>query len=154
MSESAVSPDRLYWSLERSDHEERADFRVAMSDLVDRVLVHLSADGRLITWITPGMLESLGLSESGAGARAFTNLGRALSEATVESEDIDGVQLGFIATWLSFKAALILAPNLHEVVGTVLGWPLPGCCSRPRLPIPLGGTTQGFRPASRSRPRA
>jgi uncharacterized protein YtpQ (UPF0354 family) len=124
MSESAVSPDRLYWSLERSDHEERADFRVAMSDLVDRVLVHLSADGRLITWITPGILESLGLSESDAGARAFTNLGRALSEATVESEDIDGVQLGFIATWLSFKAALILAPNLHEVVGTVLGWPL------------------------------
>ena len=110
--------------MEPSDYEERADFRVAMSDRVDRVLVHLSSDDRLVTWVTPAMLSSLGLSESDAGARAFTNLGRAMSKATVESKDIDSVQLGFVGTSLPFKAALILAPNLREVVGTVLGWPL------------------------------
>jgi hypothetical protein len=70
------------------------------------------------------MLISLGLSESDAETRAFTNLGRALSKATVESKDIDSVQLGFIGTSLPFKAALILAPNLREVVGAVIGWPL------------------------------
>jgi hypothetical protein len=123
-SESALSADQLYWCLEPSDYEEQADFRVAMSDRVDRVLVHLSSDGRLVTWVTPAMLHSLGLSESDAGAKAFTNLGCALSKATVESKDIDGVQLGFIGTSLPFKAALILAPNLHEVIGTVIGWPL------------------------------
>ncbi len=40
------------------------------------------------------------------------------------AKDIDGVQLGFIGTPLPFKASLILAPNLREVVGAVLGWPL------------------------------
>lgn len=123
-SEAAVSADQLYWCLEPSDYEERADYRVAMSDCVDRVLVHLSGDGRLVTWVTPSMLDSLGLSEADAGARAFTNLGRAMSEASVESQAIDGVQLGFVGTSLPFKASLILAPNLREVVGAVLGWPL------------------------------
>jgi hypothetical protein len=123
-SEAALSADQLYWCLEPSDYQERADFRVAMSDRVDRVLVHLSSDGRLVTWVTPAMLSLLGLSESDAGTRAFTNLGRALSKATVESKDVDSVQLGFIGTSLPFKAAFILAPNLREVAGAVLGWPL------------------------------
>lgn len=123
-SEAVRSADQLYWCLEPSDYEERADYRVALSDRVDRVLIHLSPDGRLVTWVTPAMLGSLGLSQSEAGARAFTNLGRALSEASIESRDIDGVQLGFIGTSLPFKASLILAPNLHQVLGPVLGWPL------------------------------
>lgn len=123
-SESTRSADQLYWSLESCDSGERADYRVAVSDQVDRVLVHLSSDNRLITWVTPGMLESLSLSESDAGAAAFANLGRALSQASLESQNIDGVQLGMIATSLPFKASLILAPNLREVIGAVLGWPL------------------------------
>lgn len=123
-SEAALSADQLYWCLEPSDYEQRADYRVTMSDCVDRVLIHLSADGRLITWVTSSMLDSLGLSEADAGARAFTNLGRALSEASVESQDIDGVKLGFVSTSLPFKSSLILAPNLRDVMGTVLGWPL------------------------------
>ena len=122
--DTTLSADQLYWCLEPSDYKQRADFCVAMSDRVDRVLIHLSSDGRLITWITPAMLSSLGLSESDAGTRAFTNLGRALSKATIESNDIDGVQLGFISTSLPFKTALILAPNFREVVGAVLGWPI------------------------------
>ena len=123
-SEAVVSAEQLYWCLEPSDYEERADFRVAMSSCVDRALVHLSSDGRLVTWVTPSMLGSLGLSAVAAGARAFSNLGRALSEASVEFQDIDGVQFGYLATSLPFKASLILAPNLREVVGAVLGWPL------------------------------
>ena len=102
VSEVALSTDQLYWCLEPSDYKERADFRVAISDRVDRVLVHLSPDGRLVTWVTPAMLRSLGLSESDAATRAFTNLGSALSKATVESKDIDSVQLGFVGTSLPF----------------------------------------------------
>src|SRR4029079_4060812 len=81
-SEAALSADQLYWCLEPSDYEESADYRVAISDRVDRVLVHLSADGRLVTWATRSMLDSLSLSEADAVATAFTNLGRALSEAS------------------------------------------------------------------------
>ena len=123
-SEAALSADQLYWSLEPSDYADRPAYRVAMSDCVDRVLVHLSNEGRLVTWVTPSMLDSLALSEADAGARALQNLGRALSEASVECQDIDGVQLGFVETSLPFKASLILTPNLRELVGTVLGWPL------------------------------
>jgi hypothetical protein len=123
-SDAAVSADQLYWCLEPTDYKERADYRVAMSDCVDRVLVHLSGNGRLVAWVTPAMLDSLGLSEEDAGARAFTNLGRALGEASVETQAIDGVQLGFVGTSLPFKASLILAPNLRDVIGAVLGWPL------------------------------
>lgn len=123
-SPGELSADRLYWCLEPGDYEEPADYRVALSKRADRVLVHLSSDDRLVTWVTPAMLSVLGLSESEAGARAFTNLGCALSQATIEIKDVDGVQLGFINTSLPFKTALILAPNLCEVAGTLLGWPL------------------------------
>src|SRR3954463_885532 len=123
-SGATPSADQLYWCLEPSDYKERAVYRIAMSDHVDRGLVHLSSDGRLVTWVTPAMLDSLGLSASDAGARAFTNLARALSEASVESKEIDGVRLGFVGSSLPFKASLILAPNVREVLGAVLGWPL------------------------------
>jgi hypothetical protein len=123
-SEDALTADQLYWCLEPGEYEERADFRVEVSKRVDRVLAHLSTDCRLITWVTPAMLEQLNLSEAEAGARAFANLARALGEAKLEFQDIDGVRLGYIATSLPFKASLILAPNLRKVVGTVLGWPL------------------------------
>jgi hypothetical protein len=116
--------DRLYWCLEPSDYEERADFRVPVSDCVDRVLVHLSADGNLISWLTPELLEQLGLSESEAANRALENLATALSDATVESQDIDGVALGYLTSRLPFKSSLMLAPNLRSVVEAVLGWPL------------------------------
>lgn len=117
-------PDRLFWCLEPADFEERADFVVAVSDCVDRVLVHLSADGRLITWVTPDMLAALEMSKAKAAEKAFENLARALTQATVESQDIEGVALGYVVTELPFRSSLILAPNFRSVVGPVLGWPL------------------------------
>ncbi len=123
-ADSALSVDQLYWTLEPNNYEVPADYRVTMSKEVDRVLVHLSSDGSLITWATPSMLDSLQISEEEASAKAFENLARELAEATVETQDIDGVQLGYLSTTLPFKAALILAPNLREIVEPVLGWPL------------------------------
>ncbi len=119
-----LSVDQLYWCLEPNDYEEKADFRSAVSDRVDRVLVHLDRTNRHITWVTPGMLEALGLTDAEAGTRAFDNLGRVLGESTVEFQDIDGVRLGYLGSFLPFKSALLLAPNLQEVAGSVLGWPL------------------------------
>ncbi|HEY1123712.1 MAG TPA: hypothetical protein VGE67_18995 [Haloferula sp.] len=119
-----ISAEQLYWCLEPNDYEEPAEIRFPISDYVDRVLVHLSPDGSQITWVSGKMLETLGLDESLAGKRAFENLTRALEEATVESSEIDGVHLGFLSTPLPFKTALLLAPNLREVVSAKLGWPL------------------------------
>ena len=119
-----ISRDQLYWNLEQNDLKDRADFHIAVSDKLDRVLVHVSADGRLITWVTPEMLASMGISQDDAFNAAFANLAKALSGATLSHEEIHGVPLGMIATKLPSKASLILAPNLNEVVGTKLGWPL------------------------------
>lgn len=59
-----------------------------------------------------------------ASGRHAIDLERALSEATLETSDVDGVGLGFISTSLPFKAALLLAPNLKKVMEERLGWPL------------------------------
>jgi hypothetical protein len=45
--------------------------------------------------VTDDLLRSLEISEADAGVKAFANLARALTESTLESRDIDGVQLGF-----------------------------------------------------------
>jgi hypothetical protein len=120
----ALSSERLFWCLDRNDYTESADYRIAISDCVDRVLVEPSHDARLIRWVSSDMLHGLAMSEHDAGAKAFSNLARALTEATLESHDIDGVPLGYLATSLPFKASLMLAPNLKEVIGARLGWPL------------------------------
>jgi hypothetical protein len=59
-----------------------------------------------------------------AEAEAFSNLAAVLARSSIEYKDIDGVRLGFVTTAIPFKSALILAPNLKEVVAPVLGWPL------------------------------
>jgi uncharacterized protein YtpQ (UPF0354 family) len=123
-AEPDFSTDRLYWCLESNDYEEPADFRFRVSDRLDRVLVHLSPDERLVTWVTPDTLTSMSISQSNAEARAFENLAQVLRKATIESEHIDGVKLCFVNTPLPFKASLILAPNLREVMEPVVGWPL------------------------------
>lgn len=123
-SDSSLSADRLFWSLEPNDYVEGAEFRVALSDRADRTLVSVSADKRLITWVTRGMLDALGLDEVAAAEKAFMNQARALQEAEIRIKEIDGVGLGLIGSAVPFKAALLLAPNLREVFGTKLGWPL------------------------------
>ena len=119
-----LSAERLYWILEPNDYVDKASFRVPVSKRADRVLIHLSLDDKLVSWVTADMLRQLDLSDSEAEAVAFSNLDRALSEAALETSDVDGVGLGFISTSLPFKAALILAPNLKNVTEEKLGWPL------------------------------
>ena len=126
LADDKLSADQLYWCLEPNDYQERAEYRVPLSDRVDRVLAHLSSCGRFVTWVTSDMLSTLGLPEPEAAIRAFENLSKALGEAKIDAEDMDGVQLGIITTTLPFKTSLMLAPNLKEIVGASLGWPLLG----------------------------
>jgi hypothetical protein len=119
-----LSSQQLYWAMEPNDYEEPADFRVSLSRRVDRVLVHKSPDDRAISWVSHDMLERLGLSEAEAQGTAFDNLALSLREATVAWSDVDGVRLAYLNTPLPFKASLLLAPNLREVVEEAIGWPV------------------------------
>ena len=116
--------DQLYWALEPNDYENKPDYREAISDQVDRVLVHYDDEAGLITWVTPDMLEELGISAEQAFTMASGNLGMELAAAEPKTMDMQGVALAMLGTKLPFKAALILAPNLKKVLGEKIGWPL------------------------------
>jgi hypothetical protein len=122
------SPAGLFWSLETNNLQESPDFRESVSDCLDRVLIHQSADGKLLTWVTPDMLADMSLTSQAATELGFAHLADELRAAEVQFDEIDGVRLGFMSTRLAFKASLLLAPNLKEVVSQKLGWPLLAVC--------------------------
>ncbi|GAA4420106.1 hypothetical protein [Bremerella cremea] len=122
--DDAIVAENLYWSLEPNDYDPPADIRVSLSKCVDRVLVHISPGGRTIRWVTPEMLAKIELSPDEAGAIAFANLDRALAAATFEAQSVEEAKLGYFVTDFPFKAALLLAPTLREIVEPTIGWPL------------------------------
>jgi hypothetical protein len=77
-----------------------------------------------IIWVTRMMLEEWHISPEEVEAAASSNLAATLAGAAVRHQDIDGVRLASIETPLPFKSAMIVAPNLKQVVSPVLGWPI------------------------------
>jgi hypothetical protein len=114
----------MFFCFEPSDHAERSDFRMPLSDHVDRVPVHWNASGNHITWLTQHMLDGWQISLSDAIARASENMAGALAQANIERWEAAGGWIGSLTTETPFKAALILAPNLKEIASPLLGWPL------------------------------
>lgn len=119
-----VDPARLFWCIEPNDHVEKADYRKAVSDRVDRVLVLVSADNTRITWVTPAMLAKASVAPEMAEKMAFENLSREMERTKIEFSEIEGVRLGYLNTLLPIKASLLLAPNLKARVENMLGWPI------------------------------
>ena len=114
----------ILFALEPTDHVEPSDLRAPLSKQVDRVPVYVSASRGTITWITQAMLNEWNISLAELETTASHNLATALVAAKLAYKEVDGVRLGIIETDLAFKTALILAPNLQEVVSPTLGWPL------------------------------
>jgi hypothetical protein len=124
LDRDTIDTTRLYWCLEPSDHFDKPEIRSELSDEVDRVLCHWSREAGLITWMSIEKLGGAGLDRESAGKLGFENLSRALSAASISSDEIDGVRLGMIASELPFKSSLILAPNARMILEPILGWPL------------------------------
>jgi uncharacterized protein YtpQ (UPF0354 family) len=114
----------ILFCLEPSDYQQPPEIRSAISGRVDRVPVYYDEQEGTISWIAPAQIADWGVTPEEVEAAALGNLAAVLKDATIEHSDIDGVALGFIRTTLPFKSALILAPNLKEIVAPVLGWPL------------------------------
>lgn len=115
----------LFFCLEPSDYAEQPDFRMPVSDNVDRAPVHWDESGNQITWITQQMLDGWQISLSDVTALASDNLAGALARAKIKRWNAAGAWIGSLATdGIPFKTALILAPNLKAVVSPLLGWPL------------------------------
>jgi hypothetical protein len=120
----AEAQANVLFCLEPSGYAEPPPLRVTLSDLVDRVLVHWDASRNTISWISQDQLDDWQVSLTDLSAVASGNLARALAEADVQYTEIDGMRLGWLSSALPFKTALMLAPNLKQVLSPVLGWPL------------------------------
>lgn len=114
----------IYFCLEPSTHSEAAQLREAVSERVDGVAIHYNARRNVVTWITEQMLSDWRVSPEQLALEASANLARALAAARIDYYDIGGRRIGSLATELPFKTALLLAPNLKEVISPTLGWPL------------------------------
>jgi hypothetical protein len=114
----------VLFCFEPSDYAKLPELRHPISDRVDRVPVNFDPGHGLISWITSDMLGRWQITLKELELEAVKNLDAALNNAIVQHKDIDGVRLGYLETTLPFKTALLLAPNLKEVVAPLLGWPL------------------------------
>jgi uncharacterized protein YtpQ (UPF0354 family) len=114
----------ILFAIEPSDYAEPLPLRSPISDRVDRVPVIVRAPLQTVSFITPTIVDTWQVSRAEVETTASRNLAAALTAAKLEYGDVDGVRLGYLGTELPIKAALILAPNLREVVSPVLGWPL------------------------------
>jgi hypothetical protein len=109
-------PDGLFWCLEPNGYAESGPYREPVSPRLDRVPAHESTDGEVIAWVTTEHLEALGLTVRQAGERAWANLAATAADADLHTEEIAGVNVGYLVTDLVAKASLVLAPNLHHLV--------------------------------------
>jgi hypothetical protein len=102
-----------------------AGYRATVSPRLDRVLVHVSADGALISWITGRALSESGLSAEAAAQRAWSNLDTALQHAQqVTIPAPGGVTVLSFTSDLPSKASLLLAPSVRTAISSTTGWPV------------------------------
>jgi hypothetical protein len=114
----------VHLSLEPNDSDFGDAIHVHVTERLDRVLCHADADERRVTWLTSGDLEGWGISTPEAESVAFRNLDRVLDAASVEISEKGGVRVGMVPTNSPFKASLVLAPRLRELLAATLGWPV------------------------------
>lgn len=117
----------IRYSLEPSDYETGFDdvLFTTITDDLNQVFVHTSADGSRITWINESMLDDWGVTRDQIAQQAEENMATIVAETKLEIEDIDGNPLGMISTEeTTFKASLILSPAFRDLVSPTHGWPV------------------------------
>jgi hypothetical protein len=116
-----IARESVLFCLEPNDYVESCDLRLPVSRQVDRVPVLVDKRLRTCLWVTQGMLETWAVSVDEFTQVASANLALALSSSKVEYSEIQNVKRGFFETELPIKSPLLLAPNLKEVVETIVG---------------------------------
>jgi hypothetical protein len=114
----------IFFTAESAEHDFGDTLRQQISDQVCRVLVYHTPDGRNIAWISPHMLDLWQVSQAEVQEQASANLADLLKKMPVHVEPIDEYQLCMFGKDSPFKAALIFAPNLREVLEELIGWPV------------------------------
>jgi len=119
-----IARHSILFALEPNDYADSPELRLSLSKRVDRVPILVDQRVGTWQWINRQMLETWGVTVDDATEAASAAAAAALCSAKLERSDVEGVTLGFFETALPLKSPLLLAPNLKEIVGPILGWPL------------------------------
>src|SRR5262249_40670950 len=112
------------FSAEPADHDFGDAIRRPVTKTVARALVYVDAEERSIRWLAPPDLERWHVTTSEAEEAAAKNMAGLLAQTPARVEKVESHHLGMLETHSPFKASLIFAPNLKEVVRPKLGWPV------------------------------
>lgn len=115
------------FSIEPSDYETGFDdtLHEIVTDELVKVYVLVPPDGSRISWITQYMLADWKVTRETVVSQASANMNQLVTAATLEIEEIDGVNLGMLFTnETPFKASLILTERFRELVSPSHGWPV------------------------------
>ena len=116
---------RIRWQAEAADNDSGDTFHDKVSDMVCLVLAYVTPDEAQILWLSPHLVQPWGKTRDELWSAAVANMTAILGDTQVTVEPIEEHRLGILNTKLTaFKAALLFAPGLKQVVEPVLGWPL------------------------------
>jgi hypothetical protein len=119
-----VSKRRIRYALEPADQQFGDSIHQRITDRIVRVLTYVDPGEKDIRWLTPRDLHQWGVSADQANRTARTNMAELLSHTSLQVEPIQRHRLAMLQTRSVFKAALILSPNLKQMVQPTLGWPV------------------------------
>lgn len=111
-------------SLERADAPKRDALHAPFSPKLHAVLAWTDPQEQQITWLSEGTRGRWGVGIGEIHHQASRNLDALLQRSEFHVEHVGGTQLGLIETESPFKASLLLAPSLKDVVAAQMGWPI------------------------------
>jgi hypothetical protein len=114
----------LLWSAEPADQDFGDSFHVAVSDEVARVLTLTDHEQTGVTWVTPRMCQTWGVTVEQASSAAFANQDRLLEGIELNLAESGGHTLGMVPLDSPYKASVIFADAFKSLVAPALGWPV------------------------------
>lgn len=114
----------LFFSAEPADQDFGEAVTRTVTEEVARVLTLTDAQQSRLTWVTPQMCSTWGVTPAEASAMALTNQDTLLDGLELQFDEVDGHRLGMIPLDSPYKASVIFAPRFKQCVQGALGWPV------------------------------
>ncbi len=117
--------DNIRFSLESCEFEKDDYISENISETVSKVIVFVSDEERLISWVNKSQLSEWKIEKDELSRIADDNMSKLLDEFDIEVKDINGMRLAmFPLKKVAFKASLITCSKFKDKLSSVLGWPV------------------------------
>lgn len=119
-----VARSGLRITLEPASTDFGPSLHSPITPAIAEVLAWTDPEERRITWLSAASLDLWHASASDVEEAARANMDRLLGEAELVVERVRDRKLAMLSIDSVFKASLLRAPSLREVVGPEFGWPV------------------------------